>query len=532
MDKPPRAVRGFASRRPGPGAGCAFRETERIVSDWKAGYIDGIAYTHGYCDELNPLRAPLPLLQSGFAPPTVRTACELGYGHGVSVNLHAAGSDSRWFGTDFNAAHARFAQELAHRAGSQAALFADNFAAFCARDDLPNFDFIGLHGIWSWVGDAHRACLADFIERKLNDGGVVYVSYNTEPGWAAMLPVRELLQSHFRAGARHAPQDDASDEAHALSQVAESVAFLRRVMAAQPGYAQANPQLAARIDALAEADAHYLAHEYFNRDWRPLTFSQVAATFGACGLRFAGSADYRDHVDEINLTPAQRTLLAGIDDPVVRETTRDFCTLRSMRRDYWIKGTPTLGAQARQDALRALRVMLALPRDAVQLTVRGALGEAALPAATYHPILDALAGHRPTRIAEIERHAHGLTLDVVVKAVMLLVGSGVLLNVQDDVRIYAARPAAARLNAAICEQALDRGDVQFLVSPVTGSGVRVPRVAQLFLLARQRGFGAPAQWAAFAEAALDGQESHQVLNEKAQRFAEVHVPILLALGIG
>ncbi|MBN3725953.1 methyltransferase [Burkholderia sp. Ac-20379] len=506
-------------------------ETERIVSDWKAGSIDGIAYTHGYCDELNPLRAPLPLLQAGFAPPTVRTACELGYGHGVSVNLHAAGSDSRWFGTDFNAAHARFAQQLAQRAGAQATLFADSFAAFCARDDLPNFDFIGLHGIWSWVDDAHRACLADFIGRKLNDGGVVYVSYNTEPGWAAMLPVRELLHSHFRAGARRVPDDAASGEAQALSQIADSIAFLRRVMAAQPGYAHANPQLAARIDALCAADAHYLAHEYFNRDWQPLTFSQVAAGFGACGLRYAGSADYRDGVDEINLTPAQRELLAGIDDPVVRETTRDFCTLRSMRRDYWVKGAPTLDVDARQAALRAQRVVLALPRDAVKLTVRGALGEAALPAATCDPILDALGGHRPTPLAEIERRAHGLAFDVVVKAVTLLAGSGVLLNAQDDARIAAARPASARLNAAICEQALARGDVQFLVSPVTGSGVRVPRVAQLFLLARQRGFGAPAQWAAFAEAALDGEESHRALNEKAQRFADIHVPILQALGI-
>ncbi|WP_414448609.1 methyltransferase regulatory domain-containing protein [Burkholderia sp. 22PA0099] len=501
------------------------------MSDWTAGNIDGIAYTYGYCDELNPLRLPLPLLQSGFAPPTVRTACELGYGHGVSVNLHAAGSDSRWFGTDFNAAHARFAQQLAQQAGSQATLCADSFAAFCARDDLPNFDFIGLHGIWSWVADEHRACLAEFIERKLNHGGVVYVSYNTEPGWAAMLPVRELLRSHFHAGAQHASPGEASDETRALSQVAQSVAFLQRVMAAQPGYAQANPQLAARIDALSDDDAHYLAHEYFNRDWQPLTFSQVAATFGACGLRYAGSADYRDHVDEINLTPAQRALLTEIDDPVVRETTRDFCTLRSMRRDYWIKGAPALGAEAREAALRAQRVMLALPREAVQLKVRGALGEAALPVATYGPILDALAGHRPTSLAEIERHAHGLTFDGVVKAVTLLVGSGVLLNVQDDARIAAARSTSAQLNAAICEQAPQRGDVQFLVSPVSGSGVRVPRVAQLFLLARQRGFSEPTQWAAFAEAALDGQESSQALQEKAQRFADMHVPILQALGI-
>ena len=57
------------------------------MSEWEAGSIDGIAYTYGYCDELDPLRLRLPLLQSGLAPPALRTACELGFGHGVSVNI-------------------------------------------------------------------------------------------------------------------------------------------------------------------------------------------------------------------------------------------------------------------------------------------------------------------------------------------------------------------------------------------------------------------------------------------------------------
>ncbi len=72
------------------------------MSDWSAGYVDEIAYTYGYCDELNPLRLKLALLQAGLAAPRVETACELGFGHGVSVNIHAAGSATQWYGTDFN----------------------------------------------------------------------------------------------------------------------------------------------------------------------------------------------------------------------------------------------------------------------------------------------------------------------------------------------------------------------------------------------------------------------------------------------
>ncbi|MCX4137739.1 class I SAM-dependent methyltransferase [Paraburkholderia sp. SEWSISQ10-3 4] len=518
------------------------------MSEWEAGSIDGIAYTYGYCDELDPLRLRLPLLQSGIAPPTLRTACELGFGHGVSVNIHAAGSTTRWFGTDFNPSHASFAQQLKQCAGSQASLFAESFAEFCRRDELPKFDFIGMHGIWSWISDENRALIADFIRRKLNDGGVVYMSYNTQPGWATMLPVRELMNCHFQVSARLNEHGGVPAETQVQTHIAAALDFVKSVVATQPGYAVVNPQLAERVDALSKENTHYLAHEYFNRDWQPMTFSQVTSSLAASGLTYSCSADYRDHVDEINLNPAQRALLAGVPDTALRETVRDFCINRSMRRDYWVKGSRTLGEDEQQMAMRAHRVMLALPRASVLLKIRGALGEATLPESSYGPILDALASHQPARLVDIENsvRGRGITLPFIVKAVTLLVGAGVLLNVQEEAHIELARPSSDRLNAAICEQALQHGDVQFLVSPVSGSGVLIPRVPQLFLLARRRHLREPAQWAEFAEAALHtsptpahAMEGFSVsplntrddLIAKANRFAEMHLPILQALGI-
>src|SRR5690606_16850084 len=91
---------------------------------------------------------------------------------------------------------AGFAQELAQASGSNAHLFDEAFADFCARSNLPDFDFIGLHGIWSWISDDNRQSIVDFIRRRLKVGGVLYVSYNTQPGWAAMVPLRELLARH------------------------------------------------------------------------------------------------------------------------------------------------------------------------------------------------------------------------------------------------------------------------------------------------------------------------------------------------
>jgi hypothetical protein len=166
------------------------------MHDWTSGYIADLAYTFGYYPELNPLRMRLAFLHAGLTMPRVETACELGYGQGVSVNVHATATLAQWWGTDFNPTQASFAQELASVSTSEARLYDEAFAEFCARTDLPDFDFIGLHGIWSWISEQNRSTIVDFLRRKLKVGGALYISYNTMPGWAAFAPMRHLLTEH------------------------------------------------------------------------------------------------------------------------------------------------------------------------------------------------------------------------------------------------------------------------------------------------------------------------------------------------
>ena len=166
------------------------------MTDWTNGYVADIDYTYGYFGELNPLSARLAFLSSGLVPPDNGIHCELGFGQGMSTNIHAAASVSPWYATDFNPAQAGFAQSVARASGADAHLYDQAFAEFCTRSDLPDFDSIELHGIWSWISEENRAVIVDFISRKLKVGGVLYVSYNTQPGWAAFAPMRHLLAEH------------------------------------------------------------------------------------------------------------------------------------------------------------------------------------------------------------------------------------------------------------------------------------------------------------------------------------------------
>ena len=96
------------------------------------------SYTYGYFTEINPMRVRLAFLNAGLVCPEFGAACELGFGQGLSVNFHASAFVTTWHGTDFNPAHAGYAQELASVSGSNAHLYDEAFDEFAMRE-LPEF---------------------------------------------------------------------------------------------------------------------------------------------------------------------------------------------------------------------------------------------------------------------------------------------------------------------------------------------------------------------------------------------------------
>ncbi|GAB3467844.1 class I SAM-dependent methyltransferase [Massilia terrae] len=510
------------------------------MTDWTAGYMADIPYIYGYYSELNPLFVQLAFLNAGLALPQNGTACELGFGQGVSINMHAAASTTRWYGNDFNPSQAAFAQELAAASGAGADLSDEAFEEFCKRPDLPDFDYISMHGIWSWISDANRTIIVDFVRRKLKVGGVLYVSYNTQPGWAAMVPMRDLLSEYSEV--MDAPGHGVA------ARIDNALDFADRLMATDPVYARQMPQVAKNLANMKSHERSYLAHEYFNRDWHPMSFSRMAKWLAPAKLEYACPAKYLDHVESIDLTPAQQQFLNEIPSTALRETTRDFMTGQTFRRDYWVKGKRTLSAFDQAEALRRHRVMLVTPRDRVVLQATGSVKAAGLAPQVYQPILDFLAGHQPRSIGQIEAAVRdaGVVFPLLVQALMVLAGKRDLVTVQDEQVTAAAKPRCEKLNEALIAKARGANVVGSLASPVTGGGIPVGRFEQLFLLARQQGQNSPQEWARFVWTVLAAQgqrlskdgrplesaeENIAQLGELAETFSERDLPILKALGV-
>jgi len=449
------------------------------MNNWTSGYVADIDYTSGFYSDMTPAQLSFALLARDSDAPDIEgefNYCELGCGQGLTTNLMAAAYPNGLFwANDFNPTHIASARKLASAAGSKNVRFFDSsFAEFCEAD-LPEFDFICLHGVWTWINTDNRQAILRLIRSRLKVGGVVYVSYNALPGWAPLQPLQRLLADHA------ATSTDPIE-----TRIQRAVAFADKLRSTGARYFEANQAVLTRLDSIKEASPNYLAHEYLVGDFAPAYHADVVREFSEAKLSFAGSADIRHHVDALNFNPLQLELLAGIADPVLRETVGDYILARRFRQDIFVKGQAPLDAQEVNARWLNTRFALKMKRSDVPPTVLGPVGEVTLHPEVYTPILDALAAG-PKSVAQLvsagpleaigfERLRQALTVLVGMEAAAPCLGAA-----GEATRIARTRA----FNVFSLERAQRRGARAWLASPLTGSGVAIAGVLQAFLHARQ-----------------------------------------------
>ncbi len=444
------------------------------MSEWSAGYVSDVGYTYGYYQELNPLLLKTAMLHAGLSCPDIKVACELGFGQGLNTNFHAAATKIKWYGTDFNPAQASFAREMAQASGSDVHLYDDSFEEFCSRKDLPDFDYIGLHGIWSWVSDENRQIIVDFIRRKLKVGGVVYVSYNTLPGWAGFGPMRHLMTQHAEI--------IGSEGSGIVSRIDGALEFADNLLQTNPLYAAANPNIGERLKKVKEQNRHYLAHEYFNKDWDPMHFATFAQWVAPAKVDFGCSAYLIDHFDTVNMDQEQKTILNEITNVTLHQSTRDFIVNQQFRRDYWVKGLRQLSELEKIETLQKQEFLPTVDRASVSLKVQSAKGEATMNEDIYNPILDVMANFKPVSVEKLHEQvkSNEINFSHVIQSLMVLASTGQVRAIQDMTIAKKLSARTDKLNDYLIKRARSNGEITHLVSPVVAGGVQLTRFEQLF----------------------------------------------------
>ena len=511
--------------------------------DWADGYFTDLEYVHGYYRELNPAMLRIACLAAGIQPPPAANPVylELGFGQGVSINMHAAASDGDYWGTDFNPAQAAHAAMLSAASGANASLFDESFEEFAARDDLPVFDIIALHGIWSWVSEKNRGFILEIIRKNLRAGGIVYISYNCFPGWAAPMPIRHLMAQHMALAG--------SDHLGPAAKINEALGYVQKVAGSGAFYFAANPSVSAHIQQMNGHSRNYLAHEYFNRDWNIMHFSDVAVCLQGAKLGFAGSARLLDHIDEYNMIPSAQSLLAEVTHPMLRQTVRDYIVNQQFRMDIFTRGAPRLVGLEVRHAWYQERFTLIVPAATISMTHKSSTGELTLDEKIYGPLIDCLAerNYAAKTVEEICDASRLAAFDIrqIVSALLMMTGLGYAQPAQTP--DAGQRDRCRALNLHLCQRSLSSGEISTLASPILGGGKAVAQEHQMVILAMIAGLSDPLDQAIYLNGIFAENGGHLNREGKPVRMGDEaigqfraiaekfrndgHVQLLSALGV-
>ena len=374
-------------------------------------YVLDTDYTWGFYGGQSPAAMAYAARLNGVSPPAIDRPfryLELGCGNGVTANVCAAMFPRAEFvALDINADHIANAASLASASGlSNVTFLEQSIGLFASRKHDP-FDFISLHGVYSWVSESVRREIVNTISAHLAPGGLVYVSYNTMPGWAAVSPLRQLMVKY----AEH-------KTGSSIERAQESIRYLEFLRDNDAAYFSKYPECSKFVDDLLEVDPKYVVHEYFNSNWQPQYFFEVATEMSRAGLRYCGTTSWSKNYFDISIPREFQEFLLTADSDFARETHKSLILNERFRMDVFAKSGPPVSGSERTELSRELIISSVVPEREVSRRIQ--VGDVNLnyDAEIYDTLIPILCEGRTTvgelwELPELRRYSRAFITDSV-----------------------------------------------------------------------------------------------------------------------
>ncbi len=506
------------------------------------GYLTDVPYLRTFSGDLAPAALRLVAALNGFTPPPADDFdyCELGSGTGdTTATLAAACPGGRFVGVDMSAEHTAFAEGLARRGGLSNVRFLERDFESLGREQLPPFQYMTAHGVMSWVSPEKRRALIALAAAKLAPGGLLFVSYNALPGWAAIEPLRRLMLDLGKEGGEST-----------LERARRGFGAAKLLRDAGAEYFSKNPAAGAMLDTMSEMGLPYVVHEYLQPHWHPLYFADVAGEMAEQGLHFIGQLPLHQNYRDLSVPPAMIELFKGVTDRLAFESLKDFALDEFFRRDVFILGKRPHEPGAANAYLDSTAFGTLLAEDKLAREVR--LGHYTLryQGEIFDALIPALCSGAAT-VAELAGRAElaGFGAEKIRASILhLLLGGLVVPMARSAGAVHAARGARLRVpldyNRMIITQRLADRNPTILASPLAGTGFIVPMLEALGI--RVLTEVEPAARAAWIRAfvarqplrlqvagqAVEGAEAQaRIIEEEIAQLSLTRVPKLLSLGV-
>jgi methyltransferase-like protein/protein-L-isoaspartate O-methyltransferase len=261
-------------------ADASIAEAPAAEAPTEASY-DEVPYPGGTYRATHPSHLAMVARLCGVspAPPARCRVLELGSSMGANIIPMAADlPESEFIGIDLSAKQVKMGKEIIEQLGLK-----NIELRHCGINDVDEsfgkFDYIICHGVYSWVPPEVQRGILDAGRKLLTSNGVLYVSYNTYPGWHLRGVVREMMRYHVEAF--DTPQ-------RKIRQARGLLDFL--VKSARSRSQAYSSLLKEEAEILENRLDSYIYHEHLEEYNEPVYFHEFVKRVDQAGLRYLADA--------------------------------------------------------------------------------------------------------------------------------------------------------------------------------------------------------------------------------------------------
>ena len=193
------------------------------------------------------------------------------------------------------------------------------------------FDYIIVHGMYSWVNDVVKDHILRICSENLADNGIAYISYNTFPGWHVMEEVRQLMlfaNRHLEGWTHNKKVQHAKYIASVIGTEILNYNDLK----------QKNQKFLQALKRTIQKDDYYVGHDHLEPHNDPVYFHQFIEHARKYDLSYLCDADLTlSAVSTYDKVLNSRLKKLAPDSRIEQEQYLDFIVDTSFRKSIFCK---------------------------------------------------------------------------------------------------------------------------------------------------------------------------------------------------